>query len=911
MATITTTTTDIQSNGFQSSETKILWFEFLLQPKLLDTQLVSADKSSQHLFELISQLLTNALTISTTSLSSLTTTNTNGSNDETTSAVSSSQQQTVDSIKKAMDCKKSTAIRHLSFKIMAHLKWDLNLLETNLPPTQQDFLLSELIRYCDQNNSPTGCKLFACILYYRWILRYIIKSNYPLKPLKGPTIPLTLQQQIDPCFVSNEALDLLMKKLMDEYLIAVTDLEKVVYEQQKSSKVEILMPTNDCFAFTSGNEIVCHWNRCLKVHTIDIIDDILYDIGRWFFFREDYYKANRYFELISMNKRESMKHLNDLLTSTRDLVVELAHKDQDIEVIDFYKQSIDSLEDLLNGRTFDLSFFESLDSPEIIRILENAFKHNSNTKHRNKLIRLTKYLANKIKNLDPEVNKLLLFMKNDEKPMEVVIDSDNESDMYEEGEIDGDADDDIISKEPELVLLEATDPETIQDLVSKIKKHPLMINNKWILPLNQSKHLHNMSQTQYDKCHLILAKANQLRNAELFVESRILYLSLFEDIQASLPQLADVIKWEIFRTDMEYHFHTTDVDERHINDLRVKAINTLRTIDNLNLMKDWSELTELCCLFLLESFPQTLKDFNVSSVPLIKFSSAISWLAFDTSANGNTVVRAKDFWDMITNMFVDNNSNKLSTLLFSNSFTSFVSQFKDTTVITLIISCFSKLLNLIRDNSAQELTIPLQFNTLWPTSLVQSFIQSIDTNAVQLTLNKLLDQFLCQKPNEVYLLKCRAELCLMDGQFADAIKYFLLILTIKTKYFTCFSYSYTEEEPIIQRMIQCCVKMCCHTQAALLHQLTREPNYGLAFKALSERVCNDSCDDLYECIWDTTLLEFLINLHSRRGENERKTKAIQLMGQLELNANNSDVVLQEAAHIRRSKLLRILLRTYV
>ena len=276
-----------ETNAF-SSEPKTMWFEFLLQPKLLETHLKNENSSPQP-FELIAQFLTNALTASVTSVTNPTQV-ANGT-DEQNGFGSSSQQPSLESIKKAMDNKKSNAIRFLSFKIMSFLNWDINQLETNLPPTQQDFLLNELIRYCDLTDSPTTCKLFAHILYYRWILRYIIKSNYPMKPPKGPLIPITLQQQIDPCFVSNEALDGLMKKLQEQCPTAVSDLEKVVLQKQKGNRVEVWMPSFECF----GDDFVCDWDKSKRINIIDVLDDILYDIGRWFFFREDYTKSNRYF----------------------------------------------------------------------------------------------------------------------------------------------------------------------------------------------------------------------------------------------------------------------------------------------------------------------------------------------------------------------------------------------------------------------------------------------------------------------------------------------------------------------------------------------------------------------------------------------------------------------------------------
>ena len=105
--------------------------------------------------------------------------------------------------------------------------------------------------------------------------------------------------------------------------------------------------------------------------------------------------------------------------------------------------------------------------------------------------------------------------------------------------------------------------------------------------------------------------------------------------------------------------------------------------------------------------------------------------------------------------------------------------------------------------------------------------------------------------------------------------------------------------------------MDCHIQAAVLYQLLRNPDYGLAFKELNQQISADSSDDLYECIWDVTLLEFLLNHHYRRGDDERRQKVTRLISQLDLNINNSETIQREAANLRKNKLFRMLAKQYM
>lgn len=76
------------------------------------------------------------------------------------------------------------------------------------------------------------------------------------------------------------------------------------------------------------------------------------------------------------------------------------------------------------------------------------------------------------------------------------------------------------------------------------------------------------------------------------------------------------------------------------------------------------------------------------------------------------------------------------------------------------------------------------------------------------------------------------------------------------------------------------------TFIAFVHlQFLGEIDYGLAFKTFSDRttfktitdksiVYVDAMDSYYNCIWDVTLLEFIINFSAKRGEHTRKQLAV-------------------------------------
>uniref|UniRef100_A0A1B0D5L7 INTS8 TPR repeats domain-containing protein n=1 Tax=Phlebotomus papatasi TaxID=29031 RepID=A0A1B0D5L7_PHLPP len=114
-------------------------------------------------------------------------------------------------------------------------------------------------------------------------------------------------------------------------------------------------------------------------------------------------------------------------------------------------------------------------------------------------------------------------------------------------------------------------------------------------------------------------------------------------------------------------------------------------------------------------------------------------------------------------------------------------------------------------------------------------------------------------------------------------------------------------------MIKCSTNLGCHMQATVLCQFLDEIDYSLAFKCISEKSATftDAIDTYYSCIWDVTILEFIINLHAKKNEHTRKLQVISYMSQLELNANNNEEIKREAANNRKMKFLRALAKQYM
>lgn len=180
----------------------------------------------------------------------------------------------------------------------------------------------------------------------------------------------------------------------------------------------------------------------------------------------------------------------------------------------------------------------------------------------------------------------------------------------------------------------------------------------------------------------------------------------------------------------------------------------------------------------------------------------------------------------------------------------------------------------------------------------------------------------------------KGDLELAIGNNESAMRCYVNALVTGTDYCALPLQRNVADDYVIRKMIRCAANLGCHMQATVLCQFLEEIDYGIVFKNLSEKSSNftDAMDAYYSCIWDTTLLEFIVNLHAKRGEHSRKLEAVRrkgadllvdvflifsillqisMMGTLELNANNNEEIKRESAMVRKSRFLRALAKQYL
>lgn len=115
----------------------------------------------------------------------------------------------------------------------------------------------------------------------------------------------------------------------------------------------------------------------------------------------------------------------------------------------------------------------------------------------------------------------------------------------------------------------------------------------------------------------------------------------------------------------------------------------------------------------------------------------------------------------------------------------------------------------------------------------------------------------------------------------------------------------------LRRIVHCLMKVSCYTQAGLLCQFITPVDYSTAIRCIQDRSGADGVDAYYPCLYDLTLMEYIINAHNKRGEHRRRDAVLQIMSQLELNSNNSQEIQRQAAKLRKHRLLRALARQFL
>lgn len=223
-------------------------------------------------------------------------------------------------------------------------------------------------------------------------------------------------------------------------------------------------------------------------------------------------------------------------------------------------------------------------------------------------------------------------------------------------------------------------------------------------------------------------------------------------------------------------------------------------------------------------------------------------------------------------------------------------------------SIFATLYNELAEDSANA--ISQHFPSLPVTSA--SLPQSIHADHF-LTLLGQISQQVCEMiNNDPTWNRIRGEVLFAEGNHVAGLKHFILSQIMLTNFFSKPLPLPNEiEDKVTHKVIKCLSELGYNSYSAVASQLLSDVDYSICFKSLEERRSNDAMDGVYETMWDTTVLEYAVSMHTKRGDHARRRAAIHKIGCLEVNTNNNIEILREAAGYRKADFYRVISKNFL
>uniref|UniRef100_F1RY55 Integrator complex subunit 8 n=1 Tax=Sus scrofa TaxID=9823 RepID=F1RY55_PIG len=409
-----------------------------------------------------------------------------------------------------------------------------------------------------------------------------------------------------------------------------------------------------------------------------------------------------------------------------------------------------------------------------------------------------------------------------------------------------------------------------------------------------------------------------------FSHAKQLFAACLELVTEFSPKLRQVMLNEMLLLDIHTHeAGTGQSGERPPSDLisRVRGYLEMRLPD----IPLRQVIAEECVAFMLnwkenEYLTLQVPAFLLQSNPYVKLGQLLAATCKELPGPKESRRTAKDLWEVVVQICSVSSQHKRgndgrvslikqreSTLgiMYRSELLSFIKKLREPLVLTIILSLFVKLHN-VREDIVNDITA--EHISIWPSSIPN--LQSVDFEAVAITVKELVRYALSINPNNHSWLIIQADIYFATNQYSAALHYYLQAGAVCSDFFNKAVPPDVYTDQVIKRMIKCCSLLNCHTQVAILCQFLREIDYKTAFKSLQEQNSHDAMDSYYDYIWDVTILEYLTYLHHKRGETDKRQIAIKAIGQTELNASNPEEVLQLAAQRRKKKFLQAMAKLY-
>lgn len=499
-------------------------------------------------------------------------------------------------------------------------------------------------------------------------------------------------------------------------------------------------------------------------------------------------------------------------------------------------------------------------------------------------------------------------------------------------------------------LIQSYDADEIRQLLGKLSDFPSSsssqskdiwnVNSKWELPIPVQSVVMSLPKGFLQEfCYVLLAKAQELAAVQEYSSALKMYGVVEEELKRthSIPPIIKLIRlcgWEALVVEITQFLDEWPAHNARVNELVESCRACLSARQAGEALIPRLEVVERCVVMLLNVSPLSANpgsplDFLTKLDRLcghVELAAAFAFAAQDILRQKGGRHVSRDAWDLVLPVFLKEATKRNSSGhpvhhphrdspvnaggLCSSTLWAFLSQLREPFLITLALSLLARIHNVLRDDSKFDIVV--DYVNLWPASI--SGPSSYNSRSVAEMLYQLLGHALKYNPIHVGWLRVLGDLNYVMNHYSPALKAYLEAAIAATDFFSQPLPKMQIDDQVIRRMIKCCSSLQCHTQAAVLCQFLDDIDYATAFKCLGETksgTCADAMDSYYECVWDTTLLEYLIHLHTKRGETHRKQLAIQTIGLLELNSNNNIEIQREAGNIRKARFLRALAHQYV
>ena len=239
-------------------------------------------------------------------------------------------------------------------------------------------------------------------------------------------------------------------------------------------------------------------------------------------------------------------------------------------------------------------------------------------------------------------------------------------------------------------------------------------------------------------------------------------------------------------------------------------------------------------------------------------------------------------------------------------------------VSRILISAISTI-QTIADSSV-NLEVYSEYRHLWPSSLASS--SSLNMSYIHDLLHALYIRHLSViEPFDASCIRTVADLYFTMSNYADALKLFLQMFVSATKFFFIIDNVKGNDEigeemteKCIRAMMNSSLRLNKYTHGTLFAQLISEKDdYQLIFKSLQERVNTiaDEMDEVYDCLWDISLVEFLTYLNTCRGFIDKRNACFRLCASNNINAANPNEIFEKTIEIKKTCFFLKLLKHYL